>query len=129
MDWLTMYAGCVLAGVVFGGALSAGGSRLYLKLDKEKHWGPIHDTLTLAAITVAAVLVAAAVGAVYGSETEAMANSWRIGAIWGGAGGAQCDEAGFGVGIYESAGQCSSPSRPGEGAAAGIIFGPGIYAD
>ena len=87
MDWLTMYAGCVLAGVVFGGALSAGGSRLYLKLDKEKHWGPIHDTLTLAAITVAAVLVAAAVGAVYGSETEAMANSWRIGAIWGGAGG------------------------------------------
>ena len=87
MEWITIYVGCVLTGVIFGGALSAGGSWLYQKLDTENQWSAVRDALTLAGITVGAVLISAAVGAVYGHESADMGNSWKIGAIWGAAGG------------------------------------------
>lgn len=87
MEWVTIYAGCVLTGVIFGGALSAGGSWLYNRLDRENDWGVLHDTLTIAAITVGAVVVSSGIGAVYGYESADMGNSWQIGAIWGAAGG------------------------------------------
>ena len=86
-DWIWVYAGCIATGVIFGGALSAGGSWLYQRLDDEKHWSAVHDAVTVSAITAASVLVAAGIGAVYGHDSASMGNSWKIGGIWGGAGG------------------------------------------
>jgi MFS family permease len=88
MDWWVVYGGCALAGLIFGGAASAGGSWLYEQLDAKQRWGRVRDALALSGVVLGSVLLAAGVGAVYGYEAETMAHSWRIGAIWGGAGGA-----------------------------------------